>query len=99
MTPILLVTLSFIWGALLGLLFFGGLWFTVKALPHSKRPNMLWVLSFLLRLAVLVAGFIALTGFGAQACLAAVAGVIATRLLLSRRLGPKVALKHRRSNA
>ena len=49
--------LAFIGGMLLGTLFFGGLWFTVKKAVASKIPA-LWVLSsFLFRVSITLVGF------------------------------------------
>lgn len=49
-------------GSLLGLLFFGGLWWTLRRAFASPRPA-LWVGgSLLLRMACVVGGFIAVSG-------------------------------------
>lgn len=51
------MVLAFIGGMLLGTLFFGGLWFTVKKAVASKIPA-LWVLgSFILRVTITLTGF------------------------------------------
>ncbi|MHB9031322.1 MAG: N-ATPase subunit AtpR, partial [Candidatus Latescibacterota bacterium] len=39
-------------GMLLGMLYFGGLWMTVRALPRSKHPGVLILGSYFLRLAL-----------------------------------------------
>ncbi len=57
MNEILNLVLPFIAGLLLGIIFFGGLWFTVKKLTASKMPA-LWVLSsFIFRISIVLAGF------------------------------------------
>ncbi|MEP7256893.1 MAG: ATP synthase subunit I [Flavitalea sp.] len=57
MSEISYLVLAFIWGVLLGLLFFGGLWFTIKKAIASKIPS-LWVLgSFIFRVSIALAGF------------------------------------------
>jgi F1F0 ATPase subunit 2 len=48
---------AFIVGLLLGVLFFGGLWFTVKKIISSKTPGLLMVGSFILRITIVLAGF------------------------------------------
>ena len=49
--------LPFIAGILLGMIFFGGLWFTVKKLTASKIPE-LWILSsFVFRIGIVLTGF------------------------------------------
>ncbi len=49
--------LSFIGGMLLGTLFFGGLWFTVRKLTSSKMPALLVLSSFLFRVSIALLGF------------------------------------------
>lgn len=41
--------ISFVAGILIGLYYFGGLWFTVRSLPGSRRPLNLLFWSFLAR--------------------------------------------------
>ncbi|WP_301922280.1 ATP synthase subunit I, partial [Ferruginibacter sp.] len=48
---------AFIVGLLLGVLFFGGLWITVKKVINSKIPGLLMVGSFVLRITIVLAGF------------------------------------------
>lgn len=43
-------------GALLGALFFGGLWWTVNRLPGARRPTLLVLASFGIRTAAVLAG-------------------------------------------
>lgn len=57
MNEILNIVLPFVVGSLLGIFFFGGLWFTVKKLVTSKTPSLLMVGSFVLRIGVVLAGF------------------------------------------
>ncbi len=51
------ILLPFIVGLLLGIIFFGGLWFTVKKLPLSKIPALLTVSSFVFRICIVLTGF------------------------------------------
>ena len=44
-------------GMLLGILFFGGLWVTVKKALPSKRPALWFILSLLVRLSITLGGF------------------------------------------
>lgn len=55
--------LAFIIGILLGVFFFGGLWWTARRIPFARRPSMLVLFSFFARAAVVMAGFW-LVGFG-----------------------------------
>ncbi|NCC81953.1 MAG: hypothetical protein EOM04_06765 [Clostridia bacterium] len=47
---------SFLAGIVLGLIFFGGLYFTTKKLPASKSPALLMFLSITLRMIILIGG-------------------------------------------
>jgi F1F0 ATPase subunit 2 len=51
------MVLPFIVGWLLGILFFGGLWFTVKKLTASKIPALLVLGSFIVRVGIVLIGF------------------------------------------
>ncbi|MEO6453127.1 MAG: ATP synthase subunit I [Ginsengibacter sp.] len=57
MNEILNMVLPFIAGFLLGVLFFGGLWFTVKKLTASKMPALLVLGSFFFRVSIVLIGF------------------------------------------
>ena len=54
---LLALTLAFVAGLGLGLLYFGGLWLTVRQLPASEHPFLLFFVSLLLRLAIALGGF------------------------------------------
>ena len=57
MNEILVLILSLVAGVFFGLLFFGGLWLTTKQLQTSKAPALFFLFSFILRTAVVLAGF------------------------------------------
>ncbi len=57
MNEIIYLTLTFIAGAVLGTIFFGGLWLTVRKGLTAKVPALLFSISFMLRMAVTLAGF------------------------------------------
>lgn len=57
MNEISIRVVPFIVGFLLGVIFFGGLWFTVKKLITSKMPALLVLSSFILRISIVMAGF------------------------------------------
>ncbi|MCM1984938.1 ATP synthase subunit I [Lyngbya confervoides] len=54
--PIPLI-LTLVWGGLLGLLYFGGLWWTVREIHRAKRPFLRVAVSYLLRLGAVLGGF------------------------------------------
>ena len=51
------LVLSMVTGVLLGVLFFGGLWWTVLKVASSKRPALWLMGSLLLRTGIALAGF------------------------------------------
>lgn len=72
-------------GLALGLVFFIGLWFTVRAIARSRRPGVLMAASAIGRIVVAVAGFtvIALTA-GWRGVLAGLVGFIVARFATMR---------------
>ncbi len=83
------------WGLLLGLglglAHFGGLWATLRALPGLRRPRLAFWASWLTRTALALAGFrlalfLGAPDMGALGLASAVAGFLAARTLLIRRL-------------
>jgi F1F0 ATPase subunit 2 len=76
------ITIAGTTGVLLGLFFFGGLWWTLRRAFESPRPA-LWVgASMLLRMAVVVAGFIAASAGDWHKMLACLLGFWAARWLV-----------------
>lgn len=71
-------------GSAIGLFYFGGLWLTVTRIPSSSNPHLLLIGSFGLRLALTLAAFYSLTPWGWQALAVAMAGLLVTRLVLTR---------------
>ncbi len=77
-------------GAGLGLIYFAGLWFTLRRLPQRAHPA-LWVFgSFVLRLALSAIGFYLILGpdRSLPRLGLALAAFIAVRVVLIRRLRP-----------
>jgi F1F0 ATPase subunit 2 len=75
-------------GALLGLLFFGGLYLTVSQLPRSRHPVLLALGSFAIRAVVVVAGFIWIVGHSWPRLAAALVGFVMMRFVALRVWGP-----------
>lgn len=76
--------LALVAGALLGALFFGGLWWTVRRSLVSAHP-MLWVLgSMLLRMVFTLGGFYLVAGDAWQRLLACLVGFVLARFVVIR---------------
>ncbi len=68
----------------LGMLFYGGLWMTVRAIPKSRHPIVLTVGSSWVRTGVVIAGLLlAMDGLW-QRALACLVGFIVARIVLAR---------------
>lgn len=78
------LVLALLTGSSIGLFYFGGLWLTVIRIPSSNNPQLLLIGSFGLRLAGALAAFYCLTPWGWQALVAAMAGLLITRQVLTR---------------
>ena len=84
MNETLFMILAFIGGLVLGVLFFGGLWLTVKKSVTSKIPA-LWVFgSFFLRIGITLIGFYYLSLGHWQRLLICVLGFVAARYIVIR---------------
>ena len=73
-------------GGLLGVVHFGGLWWTVRRLAEVKRPALWMGGSFFLRTALVVFAFYWIVRAGWPATVTALAGFIVVRLLFGNRL-------------
>lgn len=73
-------------GVLLGGIFFGGLFLTVKNGLSTRSPGVWFLLSLVLRTAVVVAGFYVLGQGEFLRFIAALAGFVLARFLLTNRL-------------
>ena len=69
-------------GILLGILFFGGLWLTVKKMMHSKMPAIWLITSFFLRVGITLVGFYFVGSGNLQRLLICLVGFIAGRLIV-----------------
>lgn len=76
--------LALVAGAVLGAVFFGGLWWTVRRAVASPHPARWFIASLLLRMGVVLAGFYAVGGGQWPRWLACLVGFLLARLLLVR---------------
>lgn len=104
MTDTLNVLLVFLVGAVLGAVFFGGLWWTIQHQASSPRPALWFLLSFWLRSSVVLAGFFLVSGHHWQRWLVCLLGFVAARLVVTwltrpSREGTRSKPSHRVSHA
>ncbi len=83
------IVLSLMAGVLLGMVFFGGLWWTVQRIAGSERPHLLLAASLALRAAIVMGGFYLLLMAGWHYLLPALIGFLAARTLLTHHLKPE----------
>jgi F1F0 ATPase subunit 2 len=79
------LVLALVLGAALGVFYFGGLWYTVLRLPDTRNPALLTFLSYLGRMAVVLAGFYLLSGGNWQRLVASLVGFLAARQAMIHR--------------
>jgi F1F0 ATPase subunit 2 len=85
-------------GAAVGAFYFGGLWLTVRRVVTSDHPVLLTFGSFAVRAVVAVAVMVWIARTHWQLLLAAMAGFVLVRVVMTRKLRPEgepVAVKDR----
>jgi F1F0 ATPase subunit 2 len=100
MSELLSAATGAIAGVLLGIIFFGGLWWTIRRALSSQAAGVWFACSYLLRFALLAAGLYVLAHDDAIRGLGAAFGLIAARFGLVRLglrgiSGPSIAGKPR----
>ena len=82
MNETIYMVLAFTGGLMLGALFFGGLWLTVKKAVSARIPA-LWIFgSFFLRIGITLAGFYFISSGNWKRLVICLAGFIAARFLV-----------------
>jgi F1F0 ATPase subunit 2 len=81
-------SLAAVAGALLGGVFFGGLWWTIRRGLASPRPALWFGFSLPVRLILVVAGFRLVGGDDVARLLACLAGFVVGRLVVGRLTRP-----------
>ena len=84
MIEVLLLALALPAGVLLGVIFFGGLWWTVRKGVSSEQPAFWFFGSLLLRMGIALAGFYFVSGGHWERLLLCLAGFVIARLLVTR---------------
>jgi F1F0 ATPase subunit 2 len=86
-TDFLSWSLASIWGAGLGLFYFGGLWWTLRSLPGRPHPRAWIGLSFVIRTLIALFGFWVIIQKDVYAFFFTIGAFFLTRLFLTRKLG------------
>ena len=70
-------------GGVLGAIFFGGLWWTVRTAVASQQPGLWFVSSLLLRTGIALAGFYVISGGHWERLLLSLLGFVTARLAVT----------------
>ena len=84
MNETLTLMLALVTGGLLGAIFFGGLWWTVRKGVSSKKPALWFFGSLLLRMSIALSGFYFVSGSHWERMLLCLLGFVLARLIVTR---------------
>jgi F1F0 ATPase subunit 2 len=84
MNETLSLVLALVTGVLLGVMFFGGLWWTVRKGVSSRRPALWFFGSLLIRMSIALAGFYFVTGGHWERLLLCLLGFVIARFIVIR---------------
>jgi len=90
MNETLTLVLAWVAGGVLGTIFFGGLWWTVRKGVSSKKPALWFFGSLLLRMSIALAGFYFVSGGHWDRLLACLLGFVIARFIVTRLTGPPI---------
>ena len=82
MSELLQLTLALLAGMLLGVVFFGGLWWTVQKGLSARQPALWFGMSMLLRTGIVLAGFYYVSGADWKRLLLCLLGFIVARFIV-----------------
>ena len=84
MNPILSLSFAVVVGLLLGTVFFGGLWMTVRNAMTSKYPAVWFGVSVLVRTAIVLIGFYFVAQAHPERLIASLVGFVIARFVIIR---------------
>ena len=88
MNETLTLALAWLAGGLLGAIFFGGLWWTVRKGVSSPQPALWFFGSLLLRMSIVLAGFYFVSGGQWKRLVACLVGFIIARVVVTWLMRP-----------
>jgi F1F0 ATPase subunit 2 len=77
------LAMAWLAGCAIGLVFFGGLWWTVRKAVSSRQPAIWFLGSLLLRMGIAVAGFVAVSGGHWERLASCLIGFVMARLAVT----------------
>ncbi len=85
-TNVLYLLMAFFVGMGTGIVYFGGLWWTVRQLPFARQPALLTLVSFLVRTGISLTAFYLASGGRWERILISLLGFMIMRGFLVRRV-------------
>jgi F1F0 ATPase subunit 2 len=85
---------ALLYGALLGAIFFGGLWWTIRRALTAANPTLWFACSLLLRMSLVLGGFYAIAAAGWQALVLSLVGCLLCRTVITRLARPTLKYPH-----
>jgi F1F0 ATPase subunit 2 len=82
MNEVITLTLAWMAGILLGAIFFGGLWWTIRKGVSAKQPALWFLGSMLLRMGIVLAGLYFVSGRDWERLLMCLLGFLMARMLV-----------------
>ncbi|UJF16455.1 ATP synthase subunit I [Jeotgalibaca sp. MA1X17-3] len=73
---------SFLIGLLIGILYFGGLYYTTQKFNHVKSPGLFMILSFIFRMGILLTGLYYLAQAGFKNILLGFLAIMIVRMIM-----------------
>lgn len=84
MNEVLYLFPALVAGLILGVIFFGGLWLTVRKGLRSKKAALIFIGSFIFRMTIILLGFYYVGGDSWQRMLVCLAGFLIARTVITR---------------
>jgi F1F0 ATPase subunit 2 len=81
-------------GGVLGAIFFGGLWWTVRNALTAANPAFWMLVSIFLRMGIVLTGFYYVAGYGWRSVLLCLGGVLIARTVVTRITRPQLEVRH-----
>ena len=94
MSQVTIDAIALIAGAVLGAIFFGGLWWTVQNALTATNPALCLLASQLLRMGIVLTGFYYVSGNGWQSMLLCLVGFLIARVVVTRITRPHFETRH-----
>jgi len=93
MNEMLTLALAWMGGAVLGALFFGGLWWTIRRGITSGHPALLFLGSLLLRTSLVLVGFYFVSGCRWERLVLCLLGFVMARLIMTWLIRPQAGIQ------